>query len=63
MEEKMIHGLSIPLAHTTTINYNDMRLPEIVHSKDKQKRPPSRNLRLPNTLPRERRDIITKKTL
>jgi hypothetical protein len=35
MEEKMVHRLPIPLAHTTPINHNDMSLPEIVQTSKK----------------------------
>jgi hypothetical protein len=31
MKKKMVHGLLIPVAHTTPINHNDAPLPEIVH--------------------------------
>jgi hypothetical protein len=63
MEEKMIHRLFIPLAHTMPINYNDMPLPKIVHSKDllqscrlKKKVLPQRQI-----LFQEKRDIVTRK--
>jgi hypothetical protein len=31
MEQKMIHKLSILLAHTVPIDHNDMSLPKVVH--------------------------------
>jgi hypothetical protein len=34
MEKKMVHGLSIPLAHVSLINHNDIPLAKIVHDKD-----------------------------
>jgi hypothetical protein len=62
----MVHGLSIPLAHVSLINHNDIPLAKIVHDKDFfQGRRPSekshsqRGLGLPNTLPRKMNTIIT----
>jgi hypothetical protein len=34
MEKTMVHGLSIPLAHTTPIHHNDMSLPKVVPGKN-----------------------------
>jgi hypothetical protein len=34
MKKKMVHGLRIPLAHTTYLDHNDMLFPKVVHGKD-----------------------------
>jgi hypothetical protein len=34
MEKKMVHGLPIPLTHTTPIDHNNMLLPKVVHCKE-----------------------------
>jgi hypothetical protein len=34
MEKKMVHELSIPFAHATPIDHNDVLLSEVIHGKD-----------------------------
>jgi hypothetical protein len=31
VKKKMVHGLSIPLTHATSIHHNDMSLPEVIN--------------------------------
>jgi hypothetical protein len=66
MEKKMVQILPIPLTHIAPINHNDMLLPKNVHGKDlpcgcqpKKESHPQKNLSPPNTLPREKTDIVT----
>jgi hypothetical protein len=62
MKEKMIDGLTTPLAHTTPIHHNQTFLVKIIQSENlaKRSRPheetnSERDFNLPNALPQERR--------
>jgi hypothetical protein len=62
MKEKMIDGLTTPLAHTTPIHYNQTSLAKIIQSENLAKRShphkktnSAQDFNLQNALPRERR--------
>jgi hypothetical protein len=68
MKKKMIHKLSVALAHTTPIDYKDMPLPKVIHSKGlfygswpNKENSSQKYLNPPNTLLREGSAIITNK--
>jgi len=44
--EKMVHKLPIALAHTTSINHNDMPLPKVVHGKISSQELPTKQKKL-----------------